>query len=803
MIKIIKVEYKDLEDYIKFIRREDGKIGNISFNEFLKSKSSDETGFIPRADLSRIDFRNNPPLNLQGANLSNTILDNVEFDGNNLFIEGVDFRGASLKNTKFTNFISLDNVNFGNIHLSKEAFVACRMDKAIYKPFFNDFLEVRLTDDLLATYLKEENRNKNLNKFVAEQLGIEDKKVIADLSSLTIDKKFTGCDISGSNISNCEFTGVIKNLQIRDCITHNTVFKNLYLENADLRGTSLHKEIGEASDKNLIMIDEVTFINPKLSLHTGNVEKLQSLNLVARNIISSELGSTINQYDSIPEVCFEGEIELDPCYKANSNDPVPLKDNVINCTREDLENYSEYCLENNKLDLIEPFINWQLKRLNKTAEKGIYADFSNEDLSNLFLVGAKFDNCNFAECNWYGTNLSNAMFSNCNLAAANFSRERAYSERFFSNKNWFGKFINSRFSSNLKKESTIPEIVFRDCNLTGANFGEINTNKLVIENSKAINMQADAIDIKNSMFKSSDFTGSNFAEIQANRFHLHRNNMNYVQFNDGKISNSVLTENDLTKITGNNLKLENCELKQNHFYNAVLRKLQTKGVKIQESRFNALIESAIIRDTNLNTTDIAGLYGDCKDLKNVDFNLAIMSAEIMKLEKEQINIQMEKNRTELIAKKKKYLLAGLAVLTVASFAIPFVLPSVAAVATIAVAAQVALTVVTTSAFFAAGVDHYCSKWGYHGVAEWAVKKVFNIEKELEKINAPLQNKLDELDKGFSVAYEKIKLMPLKEKNIIENCKQRWKNEANNDKNKSKFQDNVKHSREEKNITRAI
>ena len=313
----IKITIAQLDAYII-----ENTKSRISLNDYIEAIEGKKV----IADLSNIDFKTNK-FDLSNTNLSGTILDGIIFSGEDVILKGANLSGASMNGTIFTDGISLKATKFGSIELRSDVFENCQLAEAEYDLNSSRIIMMQLTEEQLKTY-HESNPKTNLNQHLHELYGHQypGLTIVADLSNHTIDSKFNGADISGSKLAKATITGEISNLKMRDCFTHETVFKDCDLINPDLRGTCL-------TDKGAILVKgfqaaiftgAVNFYSPKLSIGE-NTDLAETKGLIT------------SQHES--SLFINGTPEFDPCYDSKQPD---ISRRYQKCTREHVEQYINY-----------------------------------------------------------------------------------------------------------------------------------------------------------------------------------------------------------------------------------------------------------------------------------------------------------------------------------------------------------------------------------------------------------------------------------------------------------------------------
>ena len=664
MVKSRDISFEDLEEYSGYHRSDDNE--PKSLNEFIQDKYNLDSNV--RAKLSKITFDKDHRIDLTNANLSNVILDDVDFNGEHVVLKGADLRGSSTKNTKFTNYINLEGVNFGNIILDRNKFSLCQLKGAIYKPFEpeNKKIEVQVTDRMLKEFLKEKEKNVNLSQFISDKLGLKKDSVIADLSDHIIDSKFSNVDISGSNISDCIIKGDIENLKMRDCKISETLFESLTMKNSDLRGTNLASYLGENRNKGAIFSKNVVFLGGNFSLPK---EK-------AKDLVEKSFGTlTISE-----------SVRFDPNYNKDSD----IENEYVKCDRSQFKAYAEYCLttKQEEIKTISQFLDLKANQV---------ADFSNEDLSKIELINGKIDRCNFSFCKFAGSKFSETEFKNCNLVNSSFVEYPA--------KYLF--FTGEPIKSNLNRVS------FVDCDLTAADLREAKAPGINLINSTAINLKADAIDIEKGKIENSDLSGSSWEKATVN-LNSKYSNWSFANCYKTNFQGAGLEKNEFCSINAQEAiftgtKLSFSDLAHGNFSFTHAENANLDNAKLQSANF----EGAKISGTTLNDADISALIGTLKKDKEVDFATAISCEEQIRYAKEQKEAQIKDNKEKIYKEYCKNIVFAIVVIAIS---LPLVIPVILPVTVAAVVMPIIFTplvITSTIAVVASGIDYLDSKIGYN------------------------------------------------------------------------------------------
>ena len=401
-----------------------------SLNEYIREIKDNNN---LRADLSAIKFDNNNEIDLTRANLSFTILDGLNFDGNHVIIKQADLVGASIHNTHFTNHIDLAGTKFGEIYINKSMFQKCNLADAEYEPAYKkNKIIVKVTDQQLEKYLKSD-KSKSLNEYLQETMhGMYPSScnLIADLSGRTIDVAFNDANLSGSYLTNCEFRKIIKNLTLKDCYFYNNQMKNC------------------------------TLISPNLD----NID----LNIKEKFIIKGGIISSLQQSKKFSRKNLEAYVNY--CQEST-----------------DIVSFHEFA----KLDknIIADFSNLDLSNLDLYKAKFSNCNFAHSNLDNAIFDQAILNNCNFSSIYGGDVSLQKAMISNCNFSNGNLENLDA-SNAIFENVtaiNLIAKNanLNDVIANNINlTNSQLEGIRARNLTANGANFSYSNCSNSDFKNAK-------------------------------------------------------------------------------------------------------------------------------------------------------------------------------------------------------------------------------------------------------------------------------------------------------------------------------
>ncbi len=482
-MKHINITINHLDRYMQQIRKET-KLPKTSLYEYIESHL-DQFNITPGEQfilkIQDIDFSEEKnTIDLSDANLSGVILKNINFSGDNVIIKGANLIGCQIQeDTKFTSMISLDGVNFGPITLDSEIFVRAALEKSLYDPSNLENIMLPLSQRQISEYLALPEPRSNLNAYLTERLAhrYPGYNIIADLSGVVIDHKFSNSDISGSNLMEATITGDINGLIMRDCITYNSKFHSCNLTNFDLRGTALFSNNNIKTSS----FNDVSFRGGRFSVNKKQVELL------------------IDQADPLAnqaQTFLSDDIVYDPCYNKEHPD---LEKVTFKCSREDLESYIEQGTDDDFVTFI--------KERNRLSGN-VVADFSEQNLSDLDLSDLKFINCDFSGAIINGCKLNNSVMENCNFSGATSSASVVGSKYPIAYR--IGQALRGYVGMAKDKPIEMHGAIFTNCDLTSADLTGALGRGVTFENVTAIGLNAPNLTLESTEGRTSKIINSNF-----------------------------------------------------------------------------------------------------------------------------------------------------------------------------------------------------------------------------------------------------------------------------------------------------
>ncbi len=774
MMKEIKITFNNLVDYVNYIQ----EYPNTSLNEYIQERGNYNSPIV--ADLSEIKFDNEHKLNLTGANLTGTILDGVEFSGKYVIIKGADLKCASKKNTKFTDYIDLAGTKIGPVSLSREVFVSCKLKNADYDPNEDASVVIKASDKQIVDFLNNDEKI-SLNDYLSKYY-YPNYKVIADLGGCIINRYFSNKDLSGSNLKDAVITGEIINLELRDCLTNRTIFKDCTLLSPDLRGTCLadsspwaiknieimgsklsYPSPEEQGFQAAIFKGEVKFGSPKLSLGSKDPKLL-----LGKDVLPLEDNDNYTLF-------FKGNIELDPCYKRGSNDP-EIKIN-ISFSVEDVKAY----VQRQEYSLLD-FNSYMCKRypsLIKNYLNGFVADLSGLDFSAIDFSKSKynqdFQNCNFAFTKFREVRFA-TQFKNCNLVGVSFSSA----------------------SSSLK------DCVFEDCDLSSSIMHDVDASDVIFKNVIGINLQGKGLNITHAQAKGINLKGAFCPDLKAEDLQAEDSNwdyayLRYADFKQADLHRAKFKQADLIGASLQQTKLSSADL-----FKTKLISADFKETDLTRSRMAADMEYAQMIGTILDDADISSLSGVAQ-WERVDFSLVLASAEQKIYAKYQIDQEIKRNKDAIYSKYPlRIAIAAVVIPLVIAVAVAALPYAVVAGAIISMVAPVVATI-SCLTIVAIAVDKVKDSLPILSSLKWPeptmterMANLFGAKTIEERANKELRLKAEVIDNEYQNIVQNIKLMSKIERDIDSQTKERFNNTTLEYNNQKKFTD--KHApRANKNI----
>jgi len=733
----IKIDIASLYNYMAYIRQE-GVNSNISLNEFIRRKRNIKEDII--VSFSKIQFSEEDSIDLSGANLSGCNLDGVEFSGKHVILKDVDLRGASLNGSKFTDYINLAGANLGAIVLSNKVFEDCQLANTKYDPTNPKIALISPTEEQIQTYLAS-NKKQSLNEYLSINSPYpKDFKIIADLSKMTIDERFSGANLNGANLEEAVITGEIKNLSLRDCYTHKTKFRSCELIEPDLRGTSLatNSMFGWGFEA-ATFEGKVKLTDPKFSFGSYNLDTKQNVNKYTYGSSNLDIKKNIDKAQSVGLIPAEGPYDLtiegkplfDSCYKKGSKGELQK---YVKCNREDLEAYLSHCKQLiNKTDKKQSFKDF-IKKSKNIQEKDFIADFAGEDLSNLAklnnleLRNMQFEQCNFSFSNLAGNNFNHAIFKECNFSGAKFSNEKS---------------IFSWLQST--NPASLNHVTLKDCDLTYAIANDVNASESTFTNVNGINLVAAKLNISEATFSGNSMLGAWLANLNASKLKQSRNfygeitspnNFAYADCRMGKFHEADCDGNHFIHTNLNRAELKKTQANYSNFNNANFSAAQIDNTECRYANFaKANIELANLKKVNVYGANFAGVRGTPYSIEEINWSEALQSKEVVALAKQQATQEYNKKRRNYYDKWAIVLTLGLtsleaAAYTILSYSSPVVATILITNPIVTTAASIFTTAIVLDraiAHFApnpAKLSHYANKIPVIGkpLGEWLLKQ---------------------------------------------------------------------------------
>ncbi|MFV9875280.1 MAG: pentapeptide repeat-containing protein [Rickettsiales endosymbiont of Dermacentor nuttalli] len=736
-----QTSFENLQNYMTALHQG----AKISFNEYLKQNSEykDNYDVSFRANLNNIKFDANHIIDLTGADLSNTILENLEFNGKYVLLRQANLIGCDLSSCRFTNNIDLTDTNLGNIILKSEVFQKCNLLNAIYDPTQPKVAKIKVTEKQLEQYIHLRNNNQaiaqdSLNDYLSHILRHyypERTIFIADLSlnneERIIDEKFNNADLSGSIFENCTFTGNLHNLILRDCHFNQTVFKDCTLYNADLRGTPL-TTINNITNQFISIIAEgiVQFVNPKLSI-SWDTQGTTINQAIKTGVLSQDINVKNSEHDFTIKTPI-----LDPNYvKGSTKEEAQSIASYKKYTVQDIEEYTIYCrqlLQHGALPSDLPDFKSFIIDTYKIPEqdRDFIPDLSNLDLSYMDLSFLKLDGCNFAYSKFNASNLRHTSLNNCNLSGTDFSSIK----RFFFRQ-------DTTYLSNASIQNS---------DLTAAKLNNVDASSANFSESIAINIEAENININSAHANGTNFAGSWLLHIKASKLQAIASNFTYIFSRNSTYKLSILNNSNLSYSDFSSSDFTEAELNYTSLIGTRLRKTNLTRTKLTASRLQTEISNTILYETNLENADLAGLFHEAEQEPNIektDFSNAITS------EKQYVygKIQLE----QLITKKVKNIYDKYAIgIVLCAIALPVItialaniaLPTALAVTVTAATTAIAVPIVSVFSAVIAMDRIIHNKLGFSFSLTSTLSNMFGAKTIVKKSTKDLEQDIQEKEK---------------------------------------------------------
>ncbi len=679
----VKISIEDLDEYIEYIHN--NKESKINLNSYLQHTRPDLFGKPIIADLSNFDFGKNK-IDLRDADLSGSILDGIDFNGQNVIVKGAIFIGSSLKNTKFTNGINLDGVKFGSIALDNQMFVDCQLAESLYDPTSSKIIGYKLNDIQLKQYLGYKNPKKNINEYLEEKYGYQYPgfKIVANLKGLVIDEKYNGADLSGSNIEESIITGEIDNLILRDCITQNTHFKDCTLINPDLRGTCLATKgkLLQQSFEAITFQGSVTFDSPKLSIY-ANISSAAEKGLIPEH--NTELENLALELDSLPIFDIKGAAIFDPCY---NKDDLRIDKKYTKVTKKDILKYCSFVQE----QIGSYYTDTPSFSSYMHLKPDEYIDLSGLDLKDIDFSNTKFNNCNFSFTNLSGSKFDKAIFNNCNFSGCNMSNRSINSQ--FLNLASIEDRIRSYFNQQ-KTVTSIKKTTFNDCNFTWADMTGADAVDVKFQNLTAINLNAPNLQISgNALANGANFAGSYLSRINASGLEAIGANFSNTICTEGHFEHSHLDQSDLSKANFDQAHMKEASINRANCTKTRFSKADLTGASIKQTKMAADVSSATMTNCSIDHSDMSKITHKSDPIVENISGTPLTDLNANKYDTIQIEQQKTNNSKSIYSKNALFLIATSAALTLV---MPLALVELGVISFLAIQPFVVTAIMTTSA----------------------------------------------------------------------------------------------------------
>lgn len=681
MVKKFKVTIEDLDEYADYIHKKNGPKKNL--NEYLQLIHKELVGIEVIADLSNFDFSKNN-IDLRDCDLSGSIIENIDFDGRYVLLQGANLKGSSLKGSKFTYGVDLSGVQFGSITLDNNIFVNCQLAEAEYDPYASKIMMYKLTDEQIDSYLSHKNPKPNLNKYLEEKIGYQYPgfKIIADLSGRVINKKFSGADLSESNLEKATITGEIENLQLRDCFTRSTLFRDCDLLNVDLRGTCL-------ADKGYWLEHgfQAAIFEGTINLDSVKLSISKDLKLAAQKGLipnyNTSLESISLEYEELPILNVSSDSLFDPCYKKGE-----ISSNYRKVTIEEVKEYCSFVKkvrEQSHFQEIEDFSS------HLGLDKNSYLDLSGLNLKSIDFSFGKFKNCDFSFTNLVGAKFDGSELSNCNFSGSNMS----------------GRIIDYQFTKLAKWEDNIKEflnikndvvsmkrVISNHCNFTWANMNGVEAEGAEFKDFIGINLNAPNLKINQAIAHGGDFSGSYLKDVQANEFKAKGANFSHAFLVGGNFDSADFEKTNFSSCNLSETKFRGTSLQATNFFEANLTASKLSCAKLQKAKLAANISSVNMDECSVISTDLSKAKHNEEPITDKIIGSPLLDVNSDKYREMQLNQQIMNNKKEVYNRAAMLIVAGSAAL---SMVIPFGLVGLGVMSLYSVQPIIAASVMTVSA----------------------------------------------------------------------------------------------------------
>lgn len=721
-LKIKKIQIDELDKYNNYVASCSADKNNfrpMSINEFF---SDNDNAVI--ADLTEIDFNNNPVAFNRGASLAGSILKGINFSSKNFILKGVDFQGADLSGAVFSDGISLDGANFGSIILTKEVFSNCKLNKAIFDPSGSNMVLFRPTKDLLKEYFSQKidqvsGYRININKFIESKISssFPNMNIVVDLSGMMIDQQFANCDISGSNLKKTLITGEIDGLAMRDCYTENTIFKNCKLNNCDLRGTSLAQSGKIMAQKFQAVNFEGEIELNSSALSISDIDKAIEVGLFPE--ISTDENLEVSAYVELPKVNMTS-LRLDPCYNSQDQEKnIEYK----HFTRKDVEKYLDAVKQGEKTKNFAQYF---------SLEENQIADFSGENLGNINFEECVFNNSNFSFCNFGGSNLSAVTMKNCNFSGANFSN-RIIDSQFF-RLAYVEDFISKKLGIGTKK-TIMSYGNFDNSNFTWSNCNDVVATAANFNGVVGINLSAHNAIFSNVNAKNSFFNGAFLKKIEAARIQAQETCFDGAICDEANFTEGALDKVSFKEVSADKITFKEAQLNSS-FFKGKFNNANFSASYINHSIIEGDISGAKFKEAEIDNIEISKITFDQDNKPAFDNYRGSPIDEIksIDLRKSEIDRKKEANKRSTTARLAFLFLLGA---TIAAIGLPVSLVA------IGVIPQATIQPLVTSAMYSLGIFTFDAiSFAAFGKSTGASKFVANIFGANREINFE-NNKFEE------------------------------------------------------------
>jgi uncharacterized protein YjbI with pentapeptide repeats len=143
--------------------------------------------------------------------------------------------------------------------------------------------------------------------------------------------------------------------------------------------------------------------------------------------------------------------------------------------------------------------------------------YTNQDYSESPLPKGAYENCNFRNCNFAGSDLSEVRFTDCTFAGCNLSNVIVNKTSFHETRFKECKMLGFRFDICDQIGLTVR---FEECQLDHSSFYQVKLNHTVFLNSSLREVDFTESDLRNTILDQCDLLGATFEHTNLERANL-------------------------------------------------------------------------------------------------------------------------------------------------------------------------------------------------------------------------------------------------------------------------------------------